>query len=163
MPSPFLIARTVSAPRAQVWAAFSEQDQLQRWFGPKGMTMPHASLDLRVGGTFHFQLLAPNGMEMWAKWTFLEIVPEAKLHFVSAFSDRDGGLGHHPMAPDWPQKTLSTFTFANDSLTDTTVTSQSVAYEASAKGQAAFDAGHDSMRMGWTGTFDRLEAYLAAA
>jgi uncharacterized protein YndB with AHSA1/START domain len=26
-----------------------------------------------------------------------------------------------------------------------------------------FEAGRDSMRMGWTGTFEQLEAYLAKA
>jgi uncharacterized protein YndB with AHSA1/START domain len=30
-----------------------------------------------------------------------------------------------------------------------------------AEEQQTFDAGHDSMRMGWTGSLDQLEAYLA--
>ena len=35
-------------------------------------------------------------------------------------------------------------------------------YEATADEQAAFDAGHASMTGGWSGVFDKLEAYLAA-
>ena len=30
-----------------------------------------------------------------------------------------------------------------------------------AEEQQTFDAGHDSMRMGWTGSLDQLEAHLA--
>ncbi|MNG34332.1 hypothetical protein D3C84_1207900 [compost metagenome] len=32
-----------------------------------------------------------------------------------------------------------------------------------AEEQQTFDAGHDSMRQGWGGSFDQLEAYLAKA
>jgi hypothetical protein len=32
-----------------------------------------------------------------------------------------------------------------------------------AEERQTFDTGHDSMRMGWTGSLDQLEAYLANA
>jgi hypothetical protein len=36
-----------------------------------------------------------------------------------------------------------------------------VAYEATEAERKTFEDGKDSMRQGWTGTFDRLDDYLA--
>jgi uncharacterized protein YndB with AHSA1/START domain len=159
--APFSLSRTLAAPRARVWSAFTEADQLQAWFGPRGMTMTEARLDFGVGGQFLYQLQAANGLEFWGKWTFLEIVPEAKLHVISAFSDADGGLGSHPLAPEWPQQMLATFVFQNAGLAETTLTLTSSAYQAPAAATAIFDAGHASLQMGWSGTFAQLDAHLA--
>lgn len=67
---PFSVSRVIHAPQEKVWQAWTERDQLLQWFGPKGSKMLHATLDLRVGGVFHFCLSHPNGMEMWGRWVF---------------------------------------------------------------------------------------------
>jgi hypothetical protein len=36
-----------------------------------------------------------------------------------------------------------------------------MAYEATEAERAVFDASHDSMTQGWTGTLDKLETHLA--
>jgi hypothetical protein len=36
-------------------------------------------------------------------------------------------------------------------------------YEATDEERKTFDAGHDSMKGGWGGTMDQLEAYIAKA
>jgi hypothetical protein len=36
------------------------------------------------------------------------------------------------------------------------------ALDATAEEQATFDAAHDSMNMGWSGSFERLDEYLAS-
>ena len=55
---------------------------------------------------------------------------------------------------------LTTTTFA-EHAGKTTVTIQWSALNAKPEEQKTFDTSHDGMRMGWTGTFDQLEAYLA--
>ncbi|MDH8495175.1 SRPBCC domain-containing protein, partial [Klebsiella pneumoniae] len=54
---------------------------------------------------------APDGSEMWGRWVFREIVKPERLVFVSSFSDKDGGLSRHPMAPTRPIEMLGTATF----------------------------------------------------
>jgi uncharacterized protein YndB with AHSA1/START domain len=157
---PFVITRTVDAPRELVWKMFTEREHLMRWFGPKDFTMPACTLDLRPGGIFHYSMRSADGFEMWAKWTFREIVKPEKLVFVVSFSDAAGGMTRYAMNPNWPLETLSTTTFTEHEG-KTTITIQWAAYNASAEEQQTFDDGHESMNMGWSGTFDRLEAYLA--
>jgi uncharacterized protein YndB with AHSA1/START domain len=55
----------------------------------------------------------------------------------------------------------STFTFEDEPGGKTKVTICWQAYQASPEEQATFDAGHGSMQQGWTGTLDKLTAYLA--
>jgi len=45
----------------------------------------------------------------------------------------------------------------------TTVTVRWSPYEATQKERGTFEAGRDSMNTGWTGTFERLDAYLGQA
>jgi uncharacterized protein YndB with AHSA1/START domain len=157
----FLIMRNFNAPRDRVWRAWTEEASLGKWWGPKDFDIVSAKLDLRPGGTFRYMLRSPDGQDMWGKLIFREIVPQERLVFVVAFSDAEGGLTRHPMNPDWPLTILSTVTLADAGTRKTTVTVKWVAYEATAKEREAFEAGADSMRQGWTGTFDRLDHHLA--
>src|SRR5262245_19298259 len=49
-----MITHVFDAPRDAVWAAWTEPDQVARWFGPEGMEVPRDSveIDLRVGGRY---------------------------------------------------------------------------------------------------------------
>jgi uncharacterized protein YndB with AHSA1/START domain len=159
----FIIMRNFNAPRERVWKAWTDEKSLGRWWGPKGFDIVSVKLDLRPGGIFHYQLRSPDGQDMWGKFLFREIVPQERLVFVIGFSDAEGGLARHPMSPDWPLLMLSTVTFADAGVGKTTVTVKWTAHEATEKEKQVFEAGRDSMRQGWTGTFDRLEDYLAKA
>ena len=156
----FVFTRTFNAPRVKVWQAWTEREQLIKWFGPKGSTISHAALDLRPGGTFHYALRSPDGKEMWGKWTFREIVAPKKLVLVSSFSDAQGGLTPAPMIDNWPLETLSTTTF-EEQEGKTIITLRWVPLNASEVQRQTFARMHDSMRQGWGGTFEQLAGYLA--
>ena len=158
----FVISRTFDAPRELVWKAFTEREHLMQWFGPKGFKMLAGTVDLRPGGTFHYGMQAPDGKTMWGKWIFREIVPPERLVTVVSFSDEQGGVTRHPLAPSWPLETLSTTTLA-EAGGKTTITLRWSALNATNEERKTFDASHDGMRMGWTGTMDQLDAYLARA
>jgi uncharacterized protein YndB with AHSA1/START domain len=99
---------------------------------------------------------------MWAKFVYREIVAPARLVWVHSFSDEAGGLTRHPMAPTWPLQMLTTVTFEDAPGGKTKLTLCWSPLDASAEEQATFDAAHEGMRGGWTGSFERLEAYLAS-
>ena len=156
----FVISRDFDAPRDLVWRAWTEREHLMQWWGPKEATVIACNVDLRPGGIMHFALRMPDGLELWGKWTFREIVPPEKLVVVSSFSDPHGGLTRHPMSPDWPRETLSTFTFAEHDG-QTTVTVRWSPMNATDVERKTFDAGRASMQQGWGGTFRKLVDYLA--
>ncbi len=43
-------ARLVSAPAEQAYAAWTDSEQVRRWWGPHGFHCPLATMDVRVGG-----------------------------------------------------------------------------------------------------------------
>jgi len=159
--APFIISRTVNAPRALVWKTYTEAAHLQRWFGPKGFPMTQCKMDLRVGGIFHYCLRSPDGSEMWGKWTFREIAAPEKLVVVTSFSDPQGGVTRHPFAPDWPLETLGETSF-EERDGKTVITVHWTALNATPAERAMFDASHDGMNQGWSGTMEQLEEYLAS-
>jgi uncharacterized protein YndB with AHSA1/START domain len=158
----FVINRVVDAPRSRVWKAWTDAKDLKQWWGPKGFEVVSTKVDLRPGGIFLYHLRSQNGQEMWGKFVYREIVPEQRLVFITSFSDENAGETRHPMAPSWPLKMLSTVTFT-ESGGKTTVTVRWLPYEATQKECETFEAGRDSMKAGWTGTFERLDDYFGRA
>ena len=158
--TPFEIQRVFDAPRERVWKAWTEAEQLKHWWGPKGFACTHCTVDLRPGGLMHYCLRSPDGQEMWGRFVYREIVKPQKLVFVVAFSDAKGSITRHPMSPDWPQQILSTVEFEAQGA-KTKVAVRWLPYEATDLERKTFEDGRDSMKQGWTGTFEQLEAYLS--
>lgn len=156
----FVIARTFDVPRTRMWKAWTERDHLIRWFGPKGFEMFHCTNDLRPGGVMHYGLRAKSGPEMWGRWIYREIVEPERLVFVSSFSDEKGGVTRAPFGGSWPLEMLSTVILEEESG-KTKVTVRAVAHGATDEERAFFTTMFGSMKQGWGGTFEQLDAYLA--
>jgi len=70
-----VITRVFDAPRELVWKAWTDPDQVARWWGPKGFTAPACKMDLRVGGEYLNYMRSPEGQDFWSKGVFREVVP----------------------------------------------------------------------------------------
>jgi uncharacterized protein YndB with AHSA1/START domain len=160
---PFVMGRVVKAPRDLVWRVWTQQEHLAKWFGPPGCTLAATSLDLRPGGVFHYCMRSPGAPDMWGKWVFREITPPERLVFVVSFADEKGNSIRAPWEARWPLEMLSIVTFEPHAglAKGTVITLQWSAHNASAEEQRIFDDGHGSMSQGWTGTFDKLDEYVA--
>jgi uncharacterized protein YndB with AHSA1/START domain len=159
MTAPFVISREFNAPRARVWAAWTEVEHLKKWFGPAGFVMTQCKLDLRPGGIFHYCMRGPDGKEMWGKWVFRDIVAPERIALVNSFSDAAGGITRPPMAPTWPREMLSTTTFSEKNG-KTTLTLEWQPINATPEEIATFEAGRAGMTQGWNGTMEQLTSYL---
>jgi uncharacterized protein YndB with AHSA1/START domain len=161
--SDFVISRDLDAPRDLVWKCFTDPERMKQWWGPKGFTVIASKMDLRVGGTYHYGMKAPDGTPMWGKFVFREIVPQERLVFINSFSDEAGGVTRHPGHEKWPLLMLSTFTFEELPGGKTKFTVRWETHNATEEEQKTFDSMHDSMTQGWGGTMDQLEVYLKTA
>ena len=47
-----IITRAFDAPRELVWKAWTDPEQVKRWWGPKDFTAPFCKIDLRVRGKY---------------------------------------------------------------------------------------------------------------
>jgi len=157
---PFVLTRSFDAPRDLLWKVWTQSEHLGKWFSPKGFKILAARMDFRVGGIYHYGLETPDGKPMWGKWEFREIAAPERIVLIQSFSDENGGLARHPMAPDWPQFMLSTMTFAAQG-NKTKFTLTWTPHKATEVERRTFDAGRASMEMGWGGTMEQLIAYLA--
>lgn len=151
----FVITRSVDAPRAAVFAAWTTVEALQSWFGVKGMTTHSCSLDLRPGGLFRYGMKGPDGSGMWARWVFREIVRPSKLVFVMSFTDPEGGVIRAPFDAGWPLEWLTTLTF-EEKAGRTKITVRGIPLNATEAERKLFKDHHESMSGGWGSTLDEL-------
>jgi uncharacterized protein YndB with AHSA1/START domain len=156
---PFVISREFNAPRDLLFKVWTDREHLIHWWGPKGVKIVSCTNDLRPGGVMHYLMRSPDGRDMWGKWVYRDIIPPERLVFVNSFSDENGGVSRHPMAPEWPQEFLATITFVERDGR-TTVTVNFVPINPNELERRTFDGGHGSMHGGWSGTFDQLAQYL---
>lgn len=155
----FVLERTFKAPRALVWAALTEANHLCNWFSPPGMTPGKNSMDFREGGVYHYEVIAPDGSSHWGRWLFREIIDQTLMVNHVSFSDPDGGITRHPMAPDWPLETLSRATFS-DVPEGTIIHLEWSPIGSDPVARKHFADGKPSMTQGWNGTMDHLDRYL---
>jgi uncharacterized protein YndB with AHSA1/START domain len=87
---PVRVSRLLHAPREVVFRAWSAAEHVKRWFAPTGFAIPEASVDMRVGGAFEVLMRAPDGVEHWARGTFVEVAPNERLVLDLTVSDAEG-------------------------------------------------------------------------
>ncbi|HYE31087.1 MAG TPA: SRPBCC domain-containing protein [Methylomirabilota bacterium] len=154
----FLSVRTLEAPRDVVFKAWTERDQLARWWGPKGLELGIAKLDLRPGGIFHYSMKLPNGSLMWGRFIYEEIQPPQRLAYVSSFSDPEGNIAPAPFPGKIPLiHTVVTF---DDIPNGTRQTLRARPHNATQEEIDTFASMQSSLNAGFNGTFDQLVAYL---
>lgn len=83
-----VLTRLIDAPRDLVFAAWSDPEQIQAWFGPEGMTIETREIDLRPGGVWRFDMVAGGGVRYTNRMRFLRMEAPALIE-VEHGSDMD--------------------------------------------------------------------------
>ncbi len=156
-----VITRKINAPREKVWRACTQAESLAQWWGPKGSKLRVVRLDFRAGGIFHYAMQFQPGHEMFGRFIYREIVPPERIVFVSSFSDAEGGIAGAPFPglENWPREVHNTWTFT-EADGKTTLTLHGYPLNASEAERNTFTGMFDSMKQGFGGTFDQLDAFL---
>jgi uncharacterized protein YndB with AHSA1/START domain len=120
-------SRTLDAPVESVWNAWTQPEQVVRWWGPTGFTSPLVEMDVREGGTSLVCMRSPDGHDLYNTWTYHKVVPLQRLEFVNRFTDRHrnqldpAALGLPPGIPaEVPH--VVTFEAVGDQRTELSVT-----------------------------------------
>jgi uncharacterized protein YndB with AHSA1/START domain len=138
------IRRTFEAPLALVWEAWTDPDQLTKWWGPKGFTTPRDSItmDVRPGGVFALTMVGPDGSRFDDNGHFQEVVEHQRLAFGGDVPNMDLLKSAY---------TEVTFTDLGDGRTEVFVVSTMM----------AADIMPEMARQGWSSQFDKLDELLA--
>jgi uncharacterized protein YndB with AHSA1/START domain len=140
-----VITRVLDAPRDMVFAAWIDQDQAARWWGPKGFTSVSCTMDVRVGGVWRRVMHSPEGTEHRARGVCQEISRPERLAFTYAWEDETGRPKH---------ETLVRLTFADLGNGKTELTLHQARFETV--------AARDDHEAGWSSCLDRFADHLAA-
>lgn len=73
------IIRIYDAPVEAVWDAWTDPEQVAKWWGPRGFTLTTHSKDLRVGGHWHYTMHGPDGTDYVNTTKYFEVEPQKKL------------------------------------------------------------------------------------
>ncbi len=74
-----VIKRHVPVSPARVWRAWTEPEQLKKWWCPRPWRTTVAELDVRPGGKFYTVMNGPDGEVQPNLGCYLEVVPERRL------------------------------------------------------------------------------------
>jgi uncharacterized protein YndB with AHSA1/START domain len=77
------------APRADVFRAMTDPDELARWWGPRGFTTPRIDLDPRPGGTLLIEMQPPQGEPFKLSGEFLQVEPPQLLTYTFRWDPPD--------------------------------------------------------------------------
>jgi uncharacterized protein YndB with AHSA1/START domain len=80
-----LITRVFDAPKHLVYRAYTTPELIRRWWSGNKGQMTVADVDLRVGGTWRYVMIAEGGFEVAFHGVYHEIVPEERLVFTEIY------------------------------------------------------------------------------
>jgi uncharacterized protein YndB with AHSA1/START domain len=167
----FVINRTFDAPLAVMFEMWTDPKHFSRWLAPSGFEMEFIRADIRPGGSsFYFMTgvgmsgvgTGAGGMKMYGRAEYLKIEKPGTIVYTQQFCDEKENVTRHPMAPNWPATMLTTVKLTAEGPEQTRVTVTWEPYGAVTREELeTFIKMKGGMTMGWTGSFDKLEEYLA--
>jgi uncharacterized protein YndB with AHSA1/START domain len=137
------IQRVLPAAPSVVFGAFTEPDELAKWWGPMGFSTPSLEFDPRVGESYRIEMQPPEGDRFYLTGEFREVDPPTRLAYTFVWEDPD---------PD-DVETLVGLSFRD--LGEST----EVAFT---QGPFKTEARRTLHRDGWTDGFDKLERLVSA-
>jgi uncharacterized protein YndB with AHSA1/START domain len=158
----FVITRTINAPRALVFKAWTDPKQMAQWWGPKGFTNPVCEMGVRPGGAHRIVMRGPDGTDYPIKGIYREIVKPERLVMTLDCSEHPEAW-HDMVKPNRKKgernpvgEMLQTVTFEDQGgKTKLTIRTRFISV-------AIRDAMVKmSMTEGWSQSLERLEALLA--
>jgi uncharacterized protein YndB with AHSA1/START domain len=91
-----VLGRVIDAPRSLVYAAWTDPDQIQDWFGPEGMVIDTKEIDLNPGGFWRFDMVTSDGLRYSNRMLFLRMEAPALIE-VEHGTDQDNDPGRWRM------------------------------------------------------------------
>jgi uncharacterized protein YndB with AHSA1/START domain len=163
----FLINRSFNAPIARVFEMWSQPEHLAKWMTPKGGEMTWRG-EIAPGKSVYSTTKSEHGT-MHGRSTYREITPptaaaagaaQARIVYELQFTDEQGQVARHPLAPTWPETMLTTVAFAEEGPNETRVTIEWEPVGATEVEITTFLDARSGMTGGWTASLDGLEEAL---
>jgi uncharacterized protein YndB with AHSA1/START domain len=158
----FVITRSFNAPIALLFEMWTDPKHFSQWLAPVGFQMQFIRADIQAGGSSFFAMT--NGsITFYARAEYLNVEKPTRIVYTQQFCDENEKLSRHPMAPTWPATMLTTVLLTEEGPGQTRVRVSSEAHGAATDEELdTFIKSRGGMTQGWTGSFDKLDAYLSS-
>lgn len=157
----FVINRTFDVPIDVMFEMWTNPKHFSQWLPPTGFQMEFIKAEIKPGGST-FYCMQGGDMKMYGRAAYLEIERPHRLLYTQQFCDEKGNISRHPMAPTWPATMLTTVSLTEEGANRTRVTVTWEPHGATTREELeTFINAKGGMTQGWTGSFDKLEVYLA--
>jgi uncharacterized protein YndB with AHSA1/START domain len=137
--STLIVRRTIRATAERLFDVWTRPDDLQRWWGPQGVTCIAAAVDLRVGGRYRIGNQFPSGEVVWITGEFEAIERPHRLAYTWRLESQPG-----------PPERVTVMFVAAGATTEVVITHERIA-------NAVTRARHEQ---GWCGCLEGLARYL---
>jgi uncharacterized protein YndB with AHSA1/START domain len=135
------INRTYAVSAEKVWHAWTDPQALTQWFGPgEPSSVTLADMDVRAGGRYHIAFKTQDGEEHHVSGIYQEVVEARKLVFTWAWQSTPERVSLVTVALA-PVAGGTELRFLHERFFDETA--------------------RDNHQRGWSGTFAKLDHYLA--
>jgi uncharacterized protein YndB with AHSA1/START domain len=134
--------RNLPAAREVVFAAFGDPNELAKWWGPEGFTIPSLRFQPRAGERYRIEMQPPEGDSFHLTGEFREVDPPVRLAFTFAWEDPD---------PDDVETMVALSFRALGESTEIALT----------QGPFKTEARRALHRDGWGDSFDKLERLVS--
>jgi uncharacterized protein YndB with AHSA1/START domain len=138
------LEREVPAPREAVYRLLTEAEELAKWWGPNGFTVPSLDFDPRIGRAYRIVMQPPDGDVFHLSGEFREVEPPRRLAYTFRWD---------PPHPD-DRETLVTLSL-NDRGAMTVVRLTQAEFATAER--------YELHAQGWRETLDRLERLSVTA
>ena len=134
------VRRFVPASSDRVFTAWTEPDEMEKWWGPKGVSCLSAEVDLRVGGQYRLANELPDGSVLWISGNF-EVIERPHLLIYTWVVENENPT----------EERVKVQFEQHDVGTHVTITHERIATKDLS----------EQHRQGWIGCMDGLVEYLA--
>jgi uncharacterized protein YndB with AHSA1/START domain len=157
----FVINRSFDFPIETMYEAWTNPESLSTWLPPEGIDMQFLRRDIRTGESTFWNITNHTDLSIYGRAEYREIRKPDRIVYTQEFCDQQENRTRHPQTPHLPGTILTTveFTAEDSSQTRITVTREPVG-DTTLEEQQAFVEGRSGMTQRWTGSFDKLEAWL---
>ena len=140
-----VVVRTISAPAAEVFEAWTDAELLAQWLAPGPLVVTHASADPRPGGAYRIVAVDPLGAEHVTTGEYREVTPPTRLVQTWVYHS-------HPIIERYFTMLSVDFRETGPQSTELTIRQELLLSEMDREGN----------RMGWRLCLDKLEVVLTS-
>ncbi len=156
----FEISHAFKTDLKKAFEMWTTPDVFSSWLGPDGAQMKFLSANVREGGCSLWTMTTSDGLIKFGQINFKTIQPHRLFVYTQNFCDKNGNFIKAPFSDTYPDYLLTTVKFSEDENTTTVTVKWNIYGSATEQEEQTFASMKEAMKVGWTASFQKLEALL---